>query len=232
MVYDINELRSRVDDYFRNTLSKANLGKWAEYAYYDLLKGGYIEIKKIVLYPFLKTLSSIHVPPNDVKDIYPCAEKDVIDIQRILHGERVFDFHVEMAIPPQVYTMFSENQYFDTEKREKMCSLKRDILCYTQNQTDGAQFSKYINLFPTVNKETETILDIIENYIARLCITLFDTDAHEVKRKKVSKLYPIKNEQNSLINKLVEYLDCYIGVRNFNIVISYRDGEPDMLLLV
>lgn len=167
MVYDINELRSRVDDYLHGTLSQTDLGKWAENAYYDLLKGGYMEIKKIALYPFQKTLSSIHIPPNDVKDIYPCAEKDVIDIQRILHGQRVFDFHVEMAIPPQVYTMFSEKQYFDTEKR-----------------------------------------------------------------KNVSKLYPIKTGQDTLINKLVEYLDCYIGVRNFNIVISYRDGEPDMLLIV
>lgn len=232
MVYDINELRSRVDDYLRGTLSKTDLGKWAENAYYDLLKGGYIEIQKIVLYPFLKTLSSIHIPPDDAKDIYPCAEKDVIDIQRILHGQRVFDFHVETAIPPQVYTMFSEKQYFDTEKREKMCGLKRDILCYTQNKTDDAQFSKYINLFPAVSKEAETILDILENYIARLCITLFDTDTHEVSRKNVSKLYPIKTEQDTLINKLVEYLDCYIGARNFNIVVFYRDGEPDMLLLV
>lgn len=232
MLYDINELCNRVDDYFCGTLSKTDLGKWAENAYYDLLKGGYIETKKIVLYPFLKTLASIHVPTNDVKDIYPCAEKDVIDIQSILHGQRVFDFHVETAIPPQVYTMFSEKQYFDTEKREKMCSLKRDILCYTQNETDDAQFSKLINLFPAVNKETETILDILESYIARLCITLFDTDAHEIKRNNVSKLYPIKTEQDSLINKLVDYLDCYIGVRNFNIVVSYRDGAPDMLLLV
>lgn len=41
-----------------------------------------------------------------------------------------------------------------------------------------------------------------------------------------------KTAQDTLINKLVEYLDCYIGVRNFNIVVSYRDGAPDMLLLV
>ena len=46
-------------------MSKKDIGKWAENAYYDLLKGSYVETSKIVLYPFLKTLSRIHIDNNE-----------------------------------------------------------------------------------------------------------------------------------------------------------------------
>ena len=50
MEYDVNELKIKVDEYFLGRLTKENLGKWAEKAYYELLKGGYVEKKKVVLY--------------------------------------------------------------------------------------------------------------------------------------------------------------------------------------
>lgn len=46
MEYDINKLRKKLNSYFLGEISKQNLGEWAGKAYYDLLKGGYIECKK------------------------------------------------------------------------------------------------------------------------------------------------------------------------------------------
>lgn len=65
MTYNIEELCNYIDTYFSGKMSKKDIGKWAENAYYDLLKGSYVETSKIVLYPFLKTLSRIHIDNNE-----------------------------------------------------------------------------------------------------------------------------------------------------------------------
>ena len=103
MEYDVNELKIKVDEYFLGRLTKENLGKWAEKAYYELLKGGYVEKKKVVLYPFLKIISKFHNESNDIEDVYPCTEEEVKDIQQILHGNLEFDYQIEMAIPLHIY---------------------------------------------------------------------------------------------------------------------------------
>lgn len=49
MEFDINKLRKKLNSYFLGAISKQNLGVWADRAYYDLLKGGYIECKKVII---------------------------------------------------------------------------------------------------------------------------------------------------------------------------------------
>lgn len=211
-------------------MSKKDIGKWAENAYYDLLKGSYVETSKIVLYPFLKTLSRIHIDNNDTEDIYPCSEKDVQEIRAVLHGEKAFDFRVEMAVPLQVYNMFSEKSYFNFEKREKIKMIKNDILCNPQHiSINSSKLCEYINSCPPI--ANDTLLDILEDHIVKLCRNLSNTDIC-LKEKNNLKLYPIKTNRNYLLEKLIDYLDCYLGNRNFNILVSYRNGIPDILLLV
>ncbi len=53
-----------------------------------------------------------------------------------------------------------------------------------------------------------------------------------MKQKKYMKLYAKGESQESLVIKLLEYLDCYIGNRNFNVLVSYKAGLPDLFLLV
>ena len=48
MKFDVHELQAKLDYYFTGKLSKRELGEWANKAYYDILKGGYIEIEKFV----------------------------------------------------------------------------------------------------------------------------------------------------------------------------------------
>ena len=59
MEYDAKILLQRIDDYFTGIISKTDLGKWANKAYYDILKGGYVENEKIVIYPFVKVISTL-----------------------------------------------------------------------------------------------------------------------------------------------------------------------------
>lgn len=233
MLYDINELRDKIDSYFAGTLSKKELGVWAGQAYYDILKGSYVENKKIVLYPFLKTISSFHIESNDLEDTYPCSEEDVIEIQKILHGKKDFDFQVEMSIPAQAYNMFSEKPYFDEEKRKIFSELKQDILSYTQHEIrNGSKISEHISAYSENSEEKGTLLELLEEYILRLCRALFNTDSHELNRRYPLKLYPLKTNSDHTMEKLINCLDCYIGDKPFSVVVSYRKGMPDILLLV
>ncbi len=77
MEFNCNELKNKVSSYCSHKLSKQELGRWASEAYYDLLRGGYLETEKVTLYSFLKVLSQIHIPCCEKDDIYPSEENDV-----------------------------------------------------------------------------------------------------------------------------------------------------------
>ena len=58
MDYNIFDIRSKLEQYYDGQLSREELGSWNSNAYYDLLRGGYVELSKIQLYPFIKKLSN------------------------------------------------------------------------------------------------------------------------------------------------------------------------------
>lgn len=233
MEYDINELRKRIDSYFLGTLSKEELGRWAEKAYYDLLKGGYIEQKKIVLYPFLKTISQFYIESNDMEDRYPCSEEDVKYISSILSGKEEFDFQIEIAIPVQLYNFDVNKAYWNIIKREIFIELRNAITLWNEDKKKGekklCEQLKQLYDVPTLNN---TIQDILQNNITMICKSIFDIYALGVKQKKYMKLYAKGESQESLVVKLLGYLDCYIGNRNFNVLVSFKAGLPDMFLMV
>lgn len=103
MEFGLFEFSDQLNKYFRGELTKNELGMWGEKAFYDLLKGGYIENKKIVLYPFLKTVSKFHIEENDAEDIYPSTEDDLKYIQAIFDGGKS---HFLFRLP------FNSIQYF------------------------------------------------------------------------------------------------------------------------
>lgn len=233
MKYDINELREKIDSYFLGTLSKEELGRWAEKAYYDLLKGGYIEQKKIELYPFLKTISQFYIENNDIEDKYPCSEEEVEYIRKILYGKEEFDFQIETAIPVQIYNFDVNQEYWNITKREIFIELRNAITLWNGDEKKGekelCEQLKQLCDMPLLNN---TIQDILQNNIIRICKSIFDIHTSGVKQKKYMKLYANGISQESLVIKLLEYLDCYIGNRNFNVLVSYKAGLPDLFLLV
>ena len=78
----------------------------------------------------------------------------------------------------------------------------------------------------------ETIQDMLESHIIKIVRTMFDITKPELAAKARLKLYAINSKQNSLLKKLSEYLESYIGSRDFNILITFKKGVPDLILLV
>lgn len=234
MEYDIKQLRDIIDNYYIGIVSKTELGEWADKAYYDLLKGGYVERKKIVLYPFLKIISTFHLKENDKDDIYPCSEESIKKIQEILHGKINFDFDIEMSIPAQVYTMFKERVYFDKERRNMFLEVKDAIIrCLKQESIFSNYTVTYLKKIASMEYQNNTVQGLLEEHIFRLIKIFLDSGNDEVENKISFKLYAQKLNQNNLIvERLLNYLDSYIGNKNFHLIISFRDGNPDISLLV
>ena len=222
MEFDINKLRKKLNSYFLGAISKQNLGVWADRAYYDLLKGGYIECKKVIIYPFLKTISTFHIEENDKMDIFPCSEKEVKKIQEILCGKIDFDFNVEISIPTQVYSMFKERKYFDKERYHIFSNLRNQIEQYDKSQMKNdlkVQKEKVMHL----KCQEGTIYGILENRICQCLKMLFG-------KNKNYKLYVQQSNNNVLFERLVSYIDCYIGNKTFYLFVTIVNGTTDYFI--
>lgn len=225
------EIQEKIRGYFEGIYSKEELGSWAQEAYYDLLTGGYIEIEKIVVYPFIKTISRFHMEINEIEEQYPCSENDIRSIYDILNGEKDLTFQIEVSIPRQVYIMFGERVYLDISKRKEIAEISEKVSDYIYERKDFCNAYKQIISSCKVKKK-ETILDMLEDQIFKICMALFEIKEDQIYRKEELRLYPQKTDRFSMPDKLIDYLDCYLGKRNFNVLVTYSNGMPETLLFV
>ena len=234
MEYDLIELKEKIDNYFTGIISKTELGKWASYAYYDLLKGGYVECEKIVLYPFLKEISTFHLEENDIEDIYPCSEESVKTIQDIVSGKQNFDFDIQTSLSGNVYDMFRERLYFEQERRNVFLEMREAMAhCFETNGISKDCAILYLEKITCMERQENTIQGLLEQHIFRLLKAIIDNETAETSGKTKFKLFAQKSEQNNLIEeRLLKYLDSYIGNKNFHLLVSYKNGEPNILLIV
>lgn len=231
MEYGVKEIKKKVEGYFEGINSKEELGKWAKEAYLDLLKGGYIESEKIVLYPFIKTISRFHIEINEIEEQYPCSEKDIQSIYDILRGKEDFGFQVEVSIPSQIYTMFGENAYLNVNKRKEIVEIREKVLNYIQEGKELFDLYKQIISQSKIEKK-ETIQDMLEEQIFKISMALFEKKENQIYRKKELRLYPQKTDRVCMLEKLIEHFDCYLGKRNFSVLVIYRKGMPEIALFV
>lgn len=232
MEYNTETLRKMTDDYFAGKLSRTALGEWAKSAYYDLLKGGYLEREKIVIYPFLKVISTFHVEENEKDDTYPCAEESVKTIQDILHGRRNFNFSVEVSIPDLIYSEIGK-RLFDTDKREAYSNL-RDMLARNleQKQELSRELAAHVEYILRLNHGDTLILDMLEETVLGLLRFLFEDCSNELGLSKELRLYAQKPRQNIIAERLITYLDCYTGRRDFQILVAFENGRPNLAIAV
>lgn len=228
----LNKLKEQLDFYYAGTLSKEALGKWAEKQYYEILKGKYVELQRIIVYPFLKTISRIHIAENEMKDEYPCSKEEMAFIHSVLHGKKEFSFHVEISIPIQVYNMYSDLEYYDIKRRDQYLELYKELIEYKKlNVPDVTSLNKSIDSMKLLNDGRKTIQGIIESDIYKICQIILNNVQPEIELNTEYRLYTNKVRGNELIDKLMDCLKCYLGEKSFHVIVSYDAGSPDILLL-
>lgn len=224
MEFGLFEFSDQLNKYFRGELTKNELGMWGEKAFYDLLKGGYIENKKIVLYPFLKTVSKFHIEENDAEDIYPSTEDDLKYIQAILMGEVAFSFQVTISIPSNIFVN-AHCGFWDAEKvrtfSEVKCELDK-LICEGKIKHSISKLAEIIRMPLSEN----TVLDTLQGYIVQFSRELFNDG--DFITKPPLRLYARKESAELGLVKLKDMIECYIGDKNFIVTVIYKKGTPKL----
>lgn len=229
MEYCLEILKRKIDDYFNATLEEKELGKWGKEAYYDLMRGGYIKKDKIIIYPFLKTVSRIGLEIDEMNDMYPSTKEDIELIQSIITGIKPCYFQIVVSVPKSIYKN-CETDFLDINKYETFKMLKKELESYIGDMDENSKIFECIKRIMKIQNSNETILDMLQEQIVQLCNSLFD-----IEQKKLMPqlgLYPKKIYNNLGLLKLKEYLECFLGERNFVINVSYTKGNNGLSILV
>ncbi len=225
MEYDVKELKQKLSAYLDGSLSKNEFGKWAEKAYYDLLTGGYIELEKLVIYPFLKILSRLNLEVNERADIFPCSEEDIGHIWNVLNDNTTFDFHVEMTIPESIY-----HKHFNSEAKAPFVTLNRLMDETGDKVVESELFKSNIQEVMMLPMHDNTLLGNIQQKIKHLCKSIIDMDTYL--SANCLKLYPLEKKSSLLLENLKNCVECFVGVKSFGVLISYRDNEASVDILL
>lgn len=223
MDYTYTNLQKKVDMYSKGAISKNDLCIWSKKAYYDFLLEGFFYIEKIYAYPFVKKISTINVIPDDKNDVFPCSDHDLDRAVNVIKGTDNLFFTFRLSIPWKHNKMQKyKNKYNEyAELREKLSEIIGEKL------QDDLKINIQLKALNNIN--IITVLDILEFKILNILRELTDEEQGIIYCGHINDLYYNKENQygtNNLINILIKYIDCFIGMNGTIIEISYYKGKP------
>ncbi|MCI9479995.1 MAG: hypothetical protein HFI21_13490 [Lachnospiraceae bacterium] len=223
-------LKQKIDEYYKNNISKNELGRWAEEGYYALMKGEYIEIEKLEIYHFLRTISAFHLIPDDKKDEYPCSEEDVVKIREILYGRENTCYTFNVRIYQNLYL---EEKYI--AKLEEFKGLKEIIDIISLEEVLPLQIDFLIKYGSHKPKEILTLVDLLEENIKDIIIENIDLDEKQLDFIQTVGIYAgggSKINRQNFLPSLNKLLDCVMGNIIFRISIIYKKGMPYLSIIL
>ena len=212
--------------FFKEEITLQELGRCCEIAYYDTIKGGYLSLSSLLVYPLLKKLYQINVVPSDSGDNWPCSLSEIDSVYEILSGKRNAVFVVTVGISASISSVHI-NEY--DKKKEQYCQLKAVLLNYLATgviECDGALMLETITSSEIMCRDS--ILDYIENHILAYVASI-GIEGQQLNLINPLGLYCTKRESvQDVIKKAVRCIECYIGNENAGLQISYIDGIPEL----
>lgn len=225
MGYAYIDLKKRVDMYSKGAISKNDLCIWAQKAYCDFLLDGFFFIEKIYTYPFVKKFSTLCETPDDKNDVFPCSDYDLNRALNIIKGEDNFLFTFRLSIPWKHNKMQKyKNKYNDyAELRKKLSKL------VSENFQNDLRVNMQLGVIRNIN--IITVIDILEFKIINILRELTDEEQGVIYCRHINDLYYNNENQygtNNLIDKLIKYIDCFMGISGIIIEIMYYEGKPNI----
>lgn len=225
MDYTYSNLQKKIDMYSKGVISKNELCIWSKEAYYDFLLEGFFYIEKIYAYPFVKKFSTINVIPDDKNDVFPCSDHDLDRAVNIIKGTDNLLFTFRLSIPWKHNKMQEfKNKYNKySELREKLSEIIGEKL------QDDLKINMELKALNNIN--IITVLDILEFKILNILRELTDEEQETIYCGHINDLYYNKENQygtNNLIDILIKYIDCFMGMNGTIIEASYYKGKPNI----
>ena len=113
------QLKEAYSDFYNEELDEEEFRKYINKLYFDILRGGFVETDKLVIYPLLKMMFKLFdedFNKSDVRD-----EKDYI--YDIFKGRKDVYFNVMITLPEELFERDPDDLMFDYQKRLLMDDL-------------------------------------------------------------------------------------------------------------
>ena len=229
MLVNAKQLEQKIDQYYHKIITKYELGLWSMQAYYELMKGEYIEIDKLQIYHFLRTISTFHQIPNDIADEYPCTEEEVLNMKEILCGKMDINYTFNIKISKNIY----QNQNYKT-RYMSFEKLQKNIEQLSLDNIPPSIPDEWIEYINEDIKEVQTLIDLLECHIKGIITENIDLEEKIIDFRQSVGIYvggANINKQNFIPN-LKKLLDCIMGNIFFRVSIVYTKGTPHLSLLL
>ncbi len=222
-------LKQKINQYFNGELSKKELGLWSMRAYYALMQGEYIELDKLEIYHFLKTISTFHIVPNDIADEYPCTEEEVKDIMEVLAGKKDLCFSFNIRIYEGLY---KKEPY--TSRWEIFQQLRREIEEADRDNISSLMTHKLIAYSKQSVDKVNTLVDLLECHIKGIIAENIDLEEEIVDFRQSAGIYVAGMTVNreNFISSLKKLFDCILGISFFRVSIVYKKGISHLSLVL
>ena len=230
MNLDYISLKNVIKDYLNKDIPLYKLGKICENVYYDIIRGDYIYLDKLLIYPLLKKLYRINIKEDDVKDNFPCNESDILSIYDVLIGNRNESYFINIGIPQNISKKFIE----DYEEKMNYYELLRNVLLRYLEEHSLSD-DEYL-LFQTLSlcefKATCTIFDVLDNYILTFVKNMV-FESGKIEMKGHLSLYTKQRvNQDNIIRKVIYCIDCYVEKNDISTQIIFKDGQPRLNIMI
>ena len=226
---DSELLKEKINLYFGGKIKKYDLGLWAMEAYYELMKGDYIEIEKLKIYHFLKMISTIHTEADDIADEYPCSEDTVWNIGKILEGKKDKHYTFNIKIAKCIY---QKDQY--KCKFENFLKLKEILECCDIDKVPLSAMSMLIDYANKDVKEINSLIDLFELNVKNIILENYDIEEEKFDFRQSVGIYVGGSDinKNNFLMNLKKLLNCVMGEFYFRIVMVYKKGIAYITLVL
>ncbi|MDR2939025.1 MAG: hypothetical protein LBV08_01755 [Clostridiales bacterium] len=226
----IDILLHKLKQYYNADITKKELGLWAMQSYYDLLQGGYIYIEKLKVYYFLKTLSTFHIMPNDIKDEFPCTADEVLNIYEVMCGRRNANYTFNLRINKKIL-------HQEVEDSRKACLDKIYTSIFEHSSGSLLNSSKIFEIDEYAYKNipnTNTLIDILESNIMSILIEHINVSDGIFDFNQTSGLYigGRDTEPQEFTHSVLKLFSCIMGEKCFRICILYAQGICNLTLIL
>jgi hypothetical protein len=195
-----------LQDYKQNKITQNELVKWAKSLLEtSLKKGGFLEINRFVIYPFISALS--------IDDPWESIHKDGIhDFLQILEGNKNMKYACYLKIPvefqkyPISGILHVLNNYKETEK---------------MSDGDFEILEELINV-----KDKIIVTNFADFIFCDMVDLLCELPIDSYSESNYNSLYLGSTDikANDVVGKLVKLLECYNGEKEFRVNLVYQSG--------
>lgn len=222
-------LLHKLDQYYSKAITKQELGSWSKQAYYELMKSEYIEIEKLMIYHFLRKISTVHIIPDDLADEYPCSEEEMYNIREILYGRKDLNYTFNIKIFRNIYK--AERYSFRLEEFKKLKEVMNDI---SQGAVQKFQTELLIKYAAQEPDEIISLIDLLECHIKGIINENIDFEDNTLDFRQSVGVYVGGSSINreNFIPNIKKLLDCVMGDMYFRVSVLYRKGAPYLSLVM